>query len=338
MNNQCSICLSKKIKFLKFPLAKLCLACNHSELIEISATAVDYTLKNNRNFNQKIEKKKNNARAKILIQHGWSGGKVLEIGCAEGRLANFLLNKKIKPPLSLIGIEPSIDKVVAKTIFNKMYSNLRDLPKGKFDLIYTFHVLEHIKNPYEELKLIHRLLGPEGTFVIEVPNRSGSMFAVRDFNPEHIHSFSISSISLLLEKTGFFIESIKCGSYESPVYDNGILMICKLKMEPELRILESFKKYHLMKNPLIIAGLGNDFKKFIKPIIKKIKISGVYDKNPKNVLRGYRRISFEELNKFKGTVLISSFSSGKAIKNDVVQILKSNKNVRIVELQELLGA
>ena len=329
--------MSEKIKILKSPLAKFCLVCYHSELTEPSTIAINYSLKSNRNSNDNIEKIKNIARGKILLQYDWSGGNILEIGCAEGRLTKYLLNKKVKAPELLIGVEPSADSSIAKNYFHEIYSNIRKIPQYKFNLIYSFHTLEHIKNPFKELRLINSLLSPEGTLIIEVPNRSGSIFARRDFNPEHLHSFSINSITTLLEKANFSIEYINCRAYESPVYDNGIMLVCKVKIEPELRILEMCKKLEIIKKPIIIAGLGNDFKKFIEPIIKNLNIVGFYDKNQDNIIKKYKLIPINDLKLFKGIILIASFSSGFNIENDLQNILRKNKNIRIIQLQELLS-
>lgn len=337
MKKICSICLSEKIKLLKSPLTKLCLVCKHSELIQLSSAVLDYSIKSNRNFSHKIEKVKNNERAKILNQYGWSGGTVLEIGCAEGRLTQHLLKKKIKAPQILIGVEPSVDANIARKYFHDVYSDIKKIPKNKYNLIYCFHVLEHIKNPIKLLNSIHSLLDPEGTLIIEIPNRSGSVYAQRDFNPEHVHAFSISSIAILLEKANLSVESMNCSAYESPVYDNSIRLICKNNIKPELRILENFKKLDLLNNPIIIAGLGNDFKKFILPVIKQLEVKGLYDKNKKNIYKGYKRIMYEDLSFFEGNILISSFSSGLEIKKDIANISKLNSNIKIIELQELLS-
>ena len=48
-----------------------------------------------------------------------------------------------------------------------------DLPRGAFDLVTCLHVLEHVDAPAELLRLFHDLLGPGGTLLYVVPNKSG---------------------------------------------------------------------------------------------------------------------------------------------------------------------
>jgi ubiquinone/menaquinone biosynthesis C-methylase UbiE len=57
---------------------------------------------------------------------------------------------------------------------------------GSFDLVYSFHALEHIRDQRQAVREIHRVLAPGGTFVIGTPNKSrligyiGSTAPVRD--------------------------------------------------------------------------------------------------------------------------------------------------------------
>ncbi len=321
---------------LEHPHSYFCQSCNHSWLVPSAAEHTDYSQKVNRNFDVKIEERKNLHRQQILLDNGWSRGTVLELGCAEGRLAESLLSKKVTPPKKLIGVEPSNDGKLSQNVFDLIYSNIRDLPKDQFDLIYAFHVLEHIENPRDELQHIHSLLDLDGTLVIEVPNRSGSSFAAKDFNPEHIHSFTIPSITFLLESCNFAVQHLLTGVYESPVYDDGILITCKKQHNPKKRILDSLKKLDLVNKPIILAGLGNDFKKFIAPILDNLNIFGVYDKNPGNYLSNFKNLSLEDLQKFEGNILITSFSSGSAIKRDILDALGLIHQTKLVTLQEIL--
>ena len=335
MGNNCCVCSSNFVRLLKSPRTLICESCKHLKLLDQDSEAANYSLKKNRNFDKKIENSKNRQRKKILLRNGWSGGRVLEIGCAEGRLAADMLTRQVAPPEILFGVEPSADREISEKVFDRIYPNIRRLPRGKFDLIYSFHVLEHIENLQKELQIIHSLLDQGGVLVIEVPNQSGSSFAGRDFNPEHLHSFSVSSISILLENSNFIIQSLVTGAYESPVYDDGILIACKKKFDSKLRMFSRLKKLNLTSRPIVLAGLGNDYNKFIEPVLGKLKIFGVYDKNPKNACRKYKNLSLRDLQRFEGDILITSFNSGSAIKHDVLNALVPKKN-RIVMLAELL--
>jgi 2-polyprenyl-3-methyl-5-hydroxy-6-metoxy-1,4-benzoquinol methylase len=81
-----------------------------------------------------------------------------------------------------------------------------DLEKiGKFSLISFNKVLEHIENPIEMLVAGGELLSKKGIIYVEVPDGDSAFRANpahEEFFIEHHHAFSISSLSLLIERSG----------------------------------------------------------------------------------------------------------------------------------------
>lgn len=82
-------------------------------------------------------------------------------------------------------------------------------PEAGMDLVCLYHVLEHVREPQEYLREIHRILRPGGALVIEVPNAHcltarlfGRHWLGWDF-PNHIHHFGPASLRALLERHGF---------------------------------------------------------------------------------------------------------------------------------------
>ena len=104
----------------------------------------------------------------------WKGkapGKVLDIGCGDGELLNLFVKKGWKST----GIEISQAKITsldpAIRFFNSMLYDVDRAQLGRFDIINTSFVLEHVPNPLEFCAYIHdHLLEPGGIFVCEVPN------------------------------------------------------------------------------------------------------------------------------------------------------------------------
>ncbi len=80
------------------------------------------------------------------------GMRILEIGCAEGTLAGRI---KRKFQSHYVGIEPSRDRETARFILDRVYAKhtelLADYHDVDFDLIFSFHVLEHISDVAGEL-------------------------------------------------------------------------------------------------------------------------------------------------------------------------------------------
>lgn len=102
-----------------------------------------------------------------LIHSLSSKGTLLDIGAGTGE---FLLICK-KNGWQVTGIEPS-DK--AKTIAQKkgihIETALGGLPDHAFDVITMWHVLEHVPDLNHQLDELKRLLKPNGTIIIAVPN------------------------------------------------------------------------------------------------------------------------------------------------------------------------
>jgi 2-polyprenyl-3-methyl-5-hydroxy-6-metoxy-1,4-benzoquinol methylase len=83
-----------------------------------------------------------------------------------------------------------------------------------YDVVTMWHVLEHVADPSAVLDHIWRLLRPGGTLVIEVPNLN---FLVRKSyryplsQTLHLYHFSGATLSALLERRGFRVQSCTPG-------------------------------------------------------------------------------------------------------------------------------
>ncbi len=113
---------------------------------------------------------------------------MLEIGSGSGLLANFLALKNIKitavePGLGGFSINTLLSEEIKKNLLAngfKGQSNLIDLhiagqdlnPKdhGKFDLIYSINVLEHIPQLRNSLVSMQSVLGKNGIMIHTCPN------------------------------------------------------------------------------------------------------------------------------------------------------------------------
>lgn len=78
----------------------------------------------------------------------------------------------------------------------------------KFDLITFNKVLEHVKNPVQMLSRAKNYLAKNGLVYIELPDGTAALKDSplrEEFFIEHYHAFSIASISILIEKSGFIL-------------------------------------------------------------------------------------------------------------------------------------
>lgn len=133
--------------------------------------------------------------------------KVLDVGCAEGRL----LKSFVGSGCQCWGIEhPSYpsrrflgrDRIV----YLKGDFKTLGLPEGAYDLIFLWHVLEHMDDPDFIMRRLHDLLAPGGVLILAVPNFS-SLEAMRFKQswfhldiPWHKYHFNERSIGYLIAK------------------------------------------------------------------------------------------------------------------------------------------
>lgn len=89
------------------------------------------------------------------------------------------------------------------------------LDNGTYDLVTSYHVIEHLLEPMVMLQRIYDLLRPGGVIFLETPNINSLGAKIKGANwshitpPEHITYFQPSSLKFALKKIGF----IKINTY-----------------------------------------------------------------------------------------------------------------------------
>ena len=139
--------------------------------------------------------------------------KILDYGSAKGLFLKKLIEK--------ISIEPYLFDITTKykefwlKTFNQKncsFYNLKDEWKNSLDIVTSFYVFEHVKDPLTELKNIYQVLKEDGTVYIQVPNVYNH---IADFICiDHLHHYSKISLTHLLNQSGFEVISIDDTSYE----------------------------------------------------------------------------------------------------------------------------
>ncbi len=155
------------------------------------------------------------------------GETFLDLGCGDGRLV-FLATQKYK---QVFGIDVSALTVRrAQERFQgiaegRIHLQVADLSEGipfgnaSFDAVSCVAALEHIANPEELLKEIHRVLRPRGELVVVAPNvaylprrlsaligRPPKTSAKKDLlDGGTLHYFTSGSLTRLLRHVGFVV-------------------------------------------------------------------------------------------------------------------------------------
>jgi 2-polyprenyl-3-methyl-5-hydroxy-6-metoxy-1,4-benzoquinol methylase len=135
-----------------------------------------------------------------LINTQSEKGALLDIGAGTG---DFLVVAQ-KDGWHTKGIEPSPKaKAIALSKGVSFANELSDLQDSSFDVITMWHVLEHVPNLEEYLSELKRIIKPNGTIIIAVPNFKsfdaeyyGKYWAAYD-TPRHLWHFSKNSIQKL---------------------------------------------------------------------------------------------------------------------------------------------
>ena len=145
--------------------------------------------------------------------------RLLEIGCASG----FFVHEVQKHVKSATGIELTTEYVkFAQGMGLDVRGSLEEVEDGSCDLVFMFHVLEHIDDPVLFLQDVKKKLTPGGTLIVEVPNVDDILVSVYkikghlDFYWEIAHNyyFSKTTLGTILEKAGYRYEILPLQRYD----------------------------------------------------------------------------------------------------------------------------
>ena len=178
--------------------------------------------------------KRNLIQLQVLNEMLQAKKTVLEIGCGNGYLEEYLYKNGKGDYFALEPIESEYKKTLANLeeininpdiLKNRFHCGILSpslFPQVQFDFIYSYHVFEHLENPLEMIEFAKERLSKNGKLIITCPNVEG-------FIPQHhlaVWRCSIAShrwlpglktITRVLKESGFKVE--KCftyGGYPTP--------------------------------------------------------------------------------------------------------------------------
>lgn len=227
--NSCPICASAKTHACPYILRDSdtvgvlkCGTCGHVFLDDFSHVDADFYVKGgilgNRPFASTREQRERHYYRENVERLGRvtpliTNKRVLDFGCGNGQLLELAA-----PFTSQIeGIEPTqafSDQISGKGI--KVWPGLDDC-HGPFDVIYSFHVLEHLPDPVGTLSELVKRLAPDGLIYVEVPNVNDALISLYDkaeakrfhFFLLHLHYFCRRSLETAATRGGLGVETIK---------------------------------------------------------------------------------------------------------------------------------
>ncbi len=135
--------------------------------------------------------------------------KILDLGCGRGEFLNSLdpeIFQKYGIEINPQGYQDCLKKQIHA--FNQDIKAV-DFKDEFFDCVTLWHVIEHLENPHETLKVINRILKKDGILVIATPNtdnlgfRWGNGLWFHLDAPRHLILFGKKSLKFILAESGF---------------------------------------------------------------------------------------------------------------------------------------
>ncbi|MGP1383593.1 MAG: methyltransferase domain-containing protein [Thainema sp.] len=137
--------------------------------------------------------------------------RLLDVGCGTGDFLHF----SAQHGWQVEGVEISdmaacqASKLLGKDCIHVGTINTAALPANTYDVVTSYHVIEHLLDPISMLQHIYEVLRPGGVIFLETPNINSLGAKIRRekwsqiIPPEHINYFNPSSVRYALERVGF---------------------------------------------------------------------------------------------------------------------------------------
>lgn len=144
------------------------------------------------------------------------GGAVLDVGASTGGLLQSIIRAT---GCTGIGIEPSVEESeFARTRGIDVRAGTLatiDFPPGSFDLVLLVSTIDHMFDPFGELRRIRALLKPEGYLFISI----GDFVELAKYRPDpaqldHLTYYTSATLRDLVQRVGFQTARWRADSYE----------------------------------------------------------------------------------------------------------------------------
>lgn len=274
MNNKCYFCGNNKLATiinLDWPIKK-CLSCQLIQvnplpsIVEVNKLYQGDYWKNFSFYSSQLPAHEKYFHKIITdIKKMRKTGRLLDVGCAYGTLIDQANKQGFSAEgidISAFAIEQCLKQKLKAT--TGVIGNIKI--KRFYDIITTFEVLEHERDPLDALKIAMKLLKQDGLLVISVPDSASLSskimgkywFGFR--HREHLFHFTKETLNLILKKSGFSNIIIKkdTGRPYLFIYYLERVNFYLFKSKMLERLISSLKKIPFIKDLIIpINPWGN---------------------------------------------------------------------------------
>jgi SAM-dependent methyltransferase len=287
--------------------------------------------------------------------------RVLEIGCATGRLLSLLRETGFE---NIQGLDPSpgcaraaLDLYGVPVLVGSMFDI--PVPDGSVDFVILIGVLEHVEDVLGAMSRVRTVLSPDGRVYAEVPdaaNLAGRPDApYQEFSTEHINFFSTASLANLFRVTGFDVvltgQSIR-QQHDNTTYPAAFGVFGKAAGVGELtpdevterglrRYIEESSAIETQtreaietlarRQPVLVWGTGTHTQRLLAiGAFKNVRIAAFVDSNPKyhgRELHGIPVVSPSSLAGRKEPILISTRGFQTEIQDQIRRQLKLDNEI-----------
>ena len=129
-----------------------------------------------------------------------SDDEVFEFGVGVGKNI-ALLDKKCGYDIS------SFARSFSKKQGIPVFGDMAEVPDGKFDVVLSSHVLEHLDNPLDNLKLLATKLRQGGRLILVLPVEKHRTVSFAIDVDQHLYAWNFRTINNLLQRAGFEVRS-----------------------------------------------------------------------------------------------------------------------------------
>ncbi|MFH1426995.1 MAG: class I SAM-dependent methyltransferase [Patescibacteria group bacterium] len=309
--NQCPLCGSDKLTKFYQGIDRYysgeeveCSACRDCSLILLNPRLTEEEYKNwyesvFQNKRRNIEtveqvvagiKKKNKYQKKLkelkyFKNYINKNARCLEIGAGWGTLAkavkdNFHCEIDLIEP-SKLGAKVAREYFKLK-VYNDTFNNFFSSKQNelKYNLIYAYHVFEHISDPNEFLEKIKNLLKDNGKILLALPNTlKPEQPSERLFHIDHCFYYTPETLEFMLNKHGFKIIKLwQCATDMKVIcqFEKNLAVNDFYNQELNIvkkRIIKMDKKYKILRfiKRVVYFPLNSDQRERINKIIFKYK-------------------------------------------------------------------
>jgi len=165
------------------------------------------------------------ASARLITARRQRTGRLLDIGCGFG----FFLERMWREGWSVEGIEvsPSGRRYARRRWGLEVHAHPLEeleLDAGRYDVVTLFYVIEHVSDPVQVLAAVKRILKPGGMVVLRWPHTTPIVKLLKPWSrrldlyhtPYHLYDFTPSTMTALLEATGFKAVETIIGGHTLP--------------------------------------------------------------------------------------------------------------------------